>query len=799
MFVPERNERKNKNMKIKIIGCRNRLLAITIAFTIFLGNFQLFFLKSEAYWTPLEIWEYDTAVADGNTVALTYNYDYKKVVDDLRENESIYEYRTYFRTFTPSYQVFDLVKYQMNKEQTKMTFYYVARDAGFSFIPGEKYTSSHNIHLRMAKDGEPVYRENSTAYFFPTFIAGTDNLTGIKLSKENLKLLTGTVDTLVPSFEPETTRYRSVFWTSSNENVATVDDDGAVNAVSEGTATITATSTAYPDISVSCEVTVTQYDLTPISSLGLNITQKEMPINSYIKLIATTVPNNIPPASLKWTSSDPDVAVVGGTDGKIMPVTAKSNGEATITVETTDGSNLSASFKISVTGGNNPSGQMEDKETKSFFESLIKQLDTKASLVELNLDGYNSISKDLAKAIIKSGAENVRLRYKQNKKTMIINMDKSKRSILLDHVDAKSGQINLNTLGFPVYTSPLIGDNPQITSGFYRKDGGYHGGLDMQAHNVDVYAIVGGTIIASGWENTKSGPGIGGQCIIIQGDDGMYYQYAHLSVIGVTSGRVEAGTKIGVSGQSSYGKLSGKGTVDLHLHVDIGVPEVKGKPGAIPNGIKSSALSYYGFSVRRSSRIDPEAYLRSVGIKFKGDATTDRTNTITATQNKTDGSSKGTPAKLNTALRNTKGITTGYKVTSANKKAPKVAFAGTNAQRKSSKVTIAKITKDCSGNKYSVTSIAAKAFYKAKTKTVVVANTVNACGKDAFNGAACKSITFNMNKKGNMRFAKNSLKLKNQGKHCTITVKGVAKKNQSKVKKAMQKAGARKARIVFKL
>ena len=49
-------------------------------------------------------------------------------------------------------------------------------------------------------------------------------------------------------------------WTSDNEEVATVDENGLVTAVGEGTATITATANDGSGVSASCVVTVTFID-----------------------------------------------------------------------------------------------------------------------------------------------------------------------------------------------------------------------------------------------------------------------------------------------------------------------------------------------------------------------------------------------------------------------------------------------------------------------------------------------------------------------------------------------------------
>ena len=78
--------------------------------------------------------------------------------------------------------------------------------------------------------------------------------TGISLNKTSLELVAGGAETLTATVEPANTT-DTVAWTSSNEAVATVDSNGKVTAVAEGTATITATAgskSATCAVSVSC-------------------------------------------------------------------------------------------------------------------------------------------------------------------------------------------------------------------------------------------------------------------------------------------------------------------------------------------------------------------------------------------------------------------------------------------------------------------------------------------------------------------------------------------------------------------
>ena len=63
----------------------------------------------------------------------------------------------------------------------------------------------------------------------------------------------GEAETLVATVYPEETTVKTIKWTSSNEVIASVDNEGTVSALSEGFAWITATC---GEASASCYVTV---------------------------------------------------------------------------------------------------------------------------------------------------------------------------------------------------------------------------------------------------------------------------------------------------------------------------------------------------------------------------------------------------------------------------------------------------------------------------------------------------------------------------------------------------------------
>ncbi|PGH38492.1 MAG: hypothetical protein CRN43_14805, partial [Candidatus Nephrothrix sp. EaCA] len=134
---------------------------------------------------------------------------------------------------------------------------------------------------------------------------------------------------LTPTVTPENAADKSVTWTSSNNDIAAVADDGTVTGKSPGTAVIKVTSKSNPDKSATCTVTVTTVAVDGVT-IPLTATVE---VNHTVKLTPTVTPENATDKSLTWTSSNANIAAVAD-DGT---VTGKSIG--TVIIEATSRSN----------------------------------------------------------------------------------------------------------------------------------------------------------------------------------------------------------------------------------------------------------------------------------------------------------------------------------------------------------------------------------------------------------------------------------------------------------------------------
>ena len=131
----------------------------------------------------------------------------------------------------------------------------------------------------------------------------------------------------------------SVTWSSSNPEIATVSKTGTVRGVAAGQATITATTTeGFTD-----SVTVT-VEPVRVSGITINTAAQTIDLGASLRISATVSPSNADNKTLSYQSSNPDVATINE-EGILTTV---GEGTTTITVSSTDGSNVSATVDITV-------------------------------------------------------------------------------------------------------------------------------------------------------------------------------------------------------------------------------------------------------------------------------------------------------------------------------------------------------------------------------------------------------------------------------------------------------------------
>lgn len=151
--------------------------------------------------------------------------------------------------------------------------------------------------------------------------------------------------------QPEDATHVEIEFTSSNKDVATVNNDGEINAVDVGEATITA-SIKETDLTAECVVTV----VPDIESIELSDTSLKLKKDGTAQLTATANPDGASIDGISFASDAPDVATVDEKGN----VTAIADGKATITASVGDVSaecvvTVDSTVSIPKTGSNSNS------------------------------------------------------------------------------------------------------------------------------------------------------------------------------------------------------------------------------------------------------------------------------------------------------------------------------------------------------------------------------------------------------------------------------------------------------------
>ncbi|MCR5326868.1 MAG: Ig-like domain-containing protein [Bacteroidales bacterium] len=190
-------------------------------------------------------------------------------------------------------------------------------------------------------------------------------VTGITLSDDDIELIEGQTHTLVATVLPDNATNKAVEWSSAVPSVATITDNGVVEALAMGATTITVT-TQDGGYKATCRVIVKK-KLIHVQSVSLNLPSITLTEGGSVILGATISPANADDRSVTWSAS-PESVVTVEQDGHNGIVTAVGPGEGTVTVTTNDGG-FQASCKVTVEAATiNVESVTLDKETLDLKE-----------------------------------------------------------------------------------------------------------------------------------------------------------------------------------------------------------------------------------------------------------------------------------------------------------------------------------------------------------------------------------------------------------------------------------------------
>lgn len=192
----------------------------------------------------------------------------------------------------------------------------------------------------------------------------TQPVESVTVAPKTLMLKVGEERLIESSVLPTNANDKSVSWSSSDESIAVVNEEGELVGLQPGTVRIKATSNYNNGIFDFCEVTVIQ----PATGIVLDKTQVELIEEESMQLRANVLPENASNKGVSWTSSDMSIAMISQ-DGMLYAIKP---GKATIMATAVDGG-FSALCRVVV---------MEN----SGIESVIA--DKTSNVKVYNINGY---------------------------------------------------------------------------------------------------------------------------------------------------------------------------------------------------------------------------------------------------------------------------------------------------------------------------------------------------------------------------------------------------------------------------
>ena len=250
----------------------------------------------------------------------------------------------------------------------------------------------------------------------------TEDIQGMEITSENdvHNIVIGEQLQLSAKVYP-TTLSQKFKWSSSNTDVAKVNEEGLVTAIREGKVEITATYTIVPKVTQKY-LLIVEEEVVEIVPTRITVSAKNeitsCKVGESIRLTANVYPEN---ASQKvtWVSSDESVATV--TRGVVRPL---KEGEVTITVYPNGYEELATSIILTFEKGDDPifSNNWEEMEYTT-HEQYMECADETPIKVKGVVTHINPISKDKVSYFVQNGDSGFYI-YSQDYSLMPVELGK---------------------------------------------------------------------------------------------------------------------------------------------------------------------------------------------------------------------------------------------------------------------------------------------------------------------------------------------------------------------------------------
>jgi len=312
-----------------------------------------------------------------------------------------------------------------------------------------------------------VYKKGTSTTVGGESIATKNYPKSVALNEENLNLKVGSSSQLLATISPSNVN-QSVSWSSSNTNVATVDENGLVVARGVGSAIIVAKT--INGLTDSCKVVVGNYS---VDLKGVRITTEYavLPIGIKKQLVAVFEPSNATNKTVTWSSSNTSVATVDAS-GIVSTI---SPGTATITVTSSDGGYKAASV-IEVINPTNTIEITGVEFSQSTYSVAIGGTISLNPIVYPTNATYKAVSfesSDPSVATvdengivkgIKKGTAKITVTTKRNNKKAVVTVNVN--SVSVSGIELNATNINItkgNTYSLQANILPSLATNKKVT------------------------------------------------------------------------------------------------------------------------------------------------------------------------------------------------------------------------------------------------------------------------------------------------------------------------------------------------
>lgn len=166
----------------------------------------------------------------------------------------------------------------------------------------------------------------------------------ITLNYSSYNLDPGKSVQLIATIMPRNTTNKTVTWESRNPSIASVDNNGLVTCVGEGSTEIIATTTDGSNLSASCMIGSHNY---LVEAIYINPSEATLQAGKSLRLTVLVLPEDAANKVVEWSSSNPSIVSVNNSG----VATAHTDGKAIVYATATDGSGVSGACFFNCTDG----------------------------------------------------------------------------------------------------------------------------------------------------------------------------------------------------------------------------------------------------------------------------------------------------------------------------------------------------------------------------------------------------------------------------------------------------------------